>query len=475
MCEIKIKTDSEGAFFHLYDPQFTSGNCITDYSYLKNEIIVTSDNEIEIGDKKERRIISSTEKLKDVFDVLVTSCISILEENPYTIFDFTAIEINVPTIKQLLVEQLVFDVLYQKYLYESPLLTNYGYSTKIVENDHSLMGLKKDALDSLRKTISNNLPKHHDLYLDSDLLKDYKLLGIDPEEIDKRYDLNSVEERYLTNPEFVWDYLYINTVRLLGNQFKRTLNKDSNNYTYDELIGDLKEYNEFINKMFPVEYEEYKKYFNMIMKYYHIESYRRIDFIFKYLDSDISKKWSEIISNSNFLEQILPEAEKAITEDEKTNIILKERNVILKRFTPMVLVPVIKDGDIIYKARYKYYRPMLLIEEMLFNEEVNKAWEFIKFGSFELTYVIRAMAIEIFNYHFQFTSSNYKEIKEFLVKSYNLINYHKSVEIYNRIKNVEYNKKKVPTDKELKEKLNKFITVNKSLFWKRTKRNIKED
>ena len=118
---------------------------------------------------------------------------------------------------------------------------------------------------------------------------------------------------------------------------------------------------------------------------------------------------------------------------------------------------------------------MLLIEEMLFNEEINKAWEFIKFGSFELTYVIRAMALEIFNYHFQFTSSNYKEIKEYLVKSYNLINYHKSVKIYNRIKNVEYNKKKVPTDKQLKEKLNKFITVNKSLFWKRSKRNIKED
>lgn len=238
---------------------------------------------------------------------------------------------------------------------------------------------------------------------------------------------------------------YNHNIRLTYRQYRRQVTKDSRNYSYQDFMEELSEYNNFIKKLLPMDNESPEKYFIKSMEYYALESYKRIDFIFKIMS--IMHKMG-------------------IKENGKEHF-------LLKRYCPLVLVPYERDNEIQFSYKYKYYRPLFFIEDLIHQKMQNNNFSHIICADLLSRYqYVRAKAYEIFNYQYKYDSSDYKEIKDFIHQLYNMKTYHSSNEIWDVVGEKTWK----DMDQDMKQKLKllaqNFFKINEALFWKSPDREI---
>lgn len=108
---IFVSIDEE--FFDLID--IANNIYFTDFRRLKEDIIINSDSDpIELHGNVGRKAVTTVSQLKKTFDEVIFKIIKYLCEPPLSL------DLNISdTEKVLLIDQLVFDILFDKYLNES--------------------------------------------------------------------------------------------------------------------------------------------------------------------------------------------------------------------------------------------------------------------------------------------------------------------------------------------------------------------
>lgn len=266
----------------------------------------------------------------------------------------------------LLSNQLVFDILFDKYCKESQRMTRYNYScymSKFLYGDN--FGDK--AID---RNMKDALEEEYNIIKYSGLQDQILEFGVDLDKYAQFYTPKMNKNIQKKKRKVVWDLLFYNSYNMITYRQYRRQVKQNGNYNYETFINELKEYNTFVKKLLPVENESVEKYFRMSMDYYLLESYKRIDFNFKLVDV-MGKIGMDEIQKDHFL---------------------------VKRFHPVVLYPMETDNQLSIGERVKYYRPLLIVEDKLQkqmqesqNDDVNIYG--IKLLSYQM---IRAKAYELF-------------------------------------------------------------------------------
>lgn len=111
------------------------------------------------------------------------------------------------------------------------------------------------------------------------------------------------------NHKLIWDYCYINGNRslLTAKQYNRKLNKKMGNNTNTEITQSLNEYNKLINEWMHFDDKATSKdKFDRTIRYYFIESYKRID-LFLALSSELYKLSTKKVSMKHFFDKRLLE------------------------------------------------------------------------------------------------------------------------------------------------------------------------
>lgn len=428
---------------------------ITDYTQLNQRVFAESSAEVKVSDEQQRVEVSSIKMLTQVLEEFVSAAMTILQRhtqfvptNPYTRPDFSNLK------KNLLIQQLVFDILFDKYVNESTLMTRNGYSSYMAKK------LYPDDTGSSSHAINEKLTRgmtiYHDMMAYSKLSEQIETLGVDPKKYAQYYTPRMNENSSKKKPKFIWDFLFYNfVIDLSSRQFRRQLTRENRNYPYEAIFTDLRSYKDFVTKLLPVEHESYEKYFRKSMDYYVLESYKRVDFIFK------------------LIEALDPNEIAAIDKN----------HFLVNRFAPCVLVPFMKDGELHFTWKHKYYRPLLFIEDMLLKElsikkeqlkeafpqetqAANNACEEYFESQLKKYQHVRAKAYELFKYHCAFHSDPYEEIKEFLRECYDMRAYHQSNPFWELMQDTAWKKIDNETKRQIKDQMQHFLTISKSLFWK---------
>lgn len=344
--------------------------------------------------------------------------------------------------RELIINQLVFDILYNKYCRESPLMTLRQYS--IYQGQYSWSGEQTDGklrIEAIRRCLSNALKKQTAVYNSQDLRDEIMELGVNPDVYFQYFNQLSASfssgkrQAIQKRPKVIWDRIFYNANGKLitSKQFDRSFSKNGN-YSHMALVKLFDEYDGYIDEVFMQPTASSKDYFLKSLDFYSLEIYKRIDFIYKL---------AVRLGNSN-------------------SSVIDKKHVLVRQFHPKVCDVIEHDGlvDFIYN-RTAYYRPILLLEDHwqqkeLYNEPMHK-------DRWEKYYFIRAKVYELFKYHFQFVSDDYDDISDFINRHYNILQYHEPKKIW------------IQEDKKLKadrdRRIIKALEINEALFGKSDKRN----
>ncbi len=453
---------------HFLDFTLKSGfPLFTDYHLLDRELVLLKDSSgIKLGEKKCRLKISSIENLKRTFKELVLAIVEISHmDSMYDIAGAPVIDkdevrrslanlhiysyhLDFSNLKtDLLVQQLIFDLLFDKYLNEAEKMTLAKYSKQISSMLYTDKSQRITAEDAIYRNLKRGVEHNYLMKkLSPQLREDLILLGVAPDKYDQYFNPNAKENSEKKKPKPVWDYFYYNRNMITYRQYRRELKKDGN-YSYEQFIKDLNEYNDFAKKLLPADNESPKNFFTMSMDYYVLESYKRIDFICKLITTMPKMKFAEI----------------------------DREHFLVKRFHPKVSIPYEENGELYFAGKIKYYRSLFLIEEVLHKQlQDNNKLDHIFYADQLLKHhIVRAKAYELFKYHFEYTPPDYSDIKNFILHSYNMLFYHESNELWRIIKDKSWNDLDDETKRQIKMLLQDFIQINKALFWDSPKRKFK--
>lgn len=445
--EYKVITLSNGDVIDVASNNFMF--MVTSYDNLDKEIIA-KDNNIELGQKKKRKKITTIDELRQVFN----------EYMPFVLEAHCWLHPNEPLPDYLseenikpVVDQLIFDVLFDKYLnelYESQQTNATAYAKQMV-------GEHKSFSEGISKALRRQKKNFFELVNENPKLMDQVMkLGVSADEFNDRF-----TDQINKKPKYLFDYYYFNSYLITSNQYKRNLKKDSN-YPYKRLISDLNDYNDYVNKLMPPENESPKIFFFKTMQYYFLETYKRIDYMFKIANVILKTDLKFLKKDGNI-------------ED--------ELRFLLERFSINIYVPYEENGRLQDGAIVKYYRPLLMIEDKMLNDIIMQKENILKISLALYNYrYIRARMYEIFKYNCEFVMPDikknnsqcyikdyeYKEIKEFINQCYNLNSYHKSNEIWVTLKNIKWSKNIFDNDQELIKVFKSFFEMNDYLFPERT-------
>ena len=173
------------------------------------------------------------------------------------------------------------------------------------------------------------------------------------------------------------------------------------------------------------------------MDFYHLERYKRLDYIYK-LAVAMESVGLHDISNEHFL---------------------------VKRFYPCVFHPLMdnENNSPRYDHKHKYYLPLLFIEESWLKK--GKFDNKPLFGEYNL---VRAKVYELFKYNYDFDSKDYDDMEQFIRTHYNVSKYHTPQKEW-------FNTEKKSREQTLR--IQNADSINKALFWDSDKRlpaNISE-
>jgi len=246
-------------------------------------------------------------------------------------------------------------------------------------------------------------------------------------------------------PKLFWDHLYYNYNRHLitSEQYSRTLERDKyGNYPNRRFVNDFIKYDKLVAKLLPSNDIMNEIYFYDSMNYYHLEIYKRIDFMYKF----------------------------AARLDSMGMMDIDKDNFLVKRFHPIVFWPISQDGSFSYREKHKYYKPLLMTEEDFQKSVCNvRDPDEHKIYAYILTilHTIRAKTYEVFNHNFIFSSSNYNQMSEFIFNHFNMTRYHEA--------DKEWGTGWEDADRNSRQTMKKLITniekINKALFGDSGRRN----
>ena len=472
---------------------------INDYSKIDRKISITEDGILELGEPFIKKEISSISSLVTALREIVSHSFETIR----TLLD-SAFCVRTDYL-EFLIQQLAFDILYDKYCKDSPMLTLHQYcknhihyewdekiycaannekfgitpilyrecirlilpnvpnisietQSKIIEEIKNNPSLKDDCekikgdiseyvaglIDELSKAVNRENKrlkeaiKHETIRVDNPLQREDTIkLGANPDlRRDHLQKLNKQHKNTFRRPKYMLDYLYYNSNPdlITYKQYKRNFVRDSNT-GYDRFIQEFKDYDRFISFIAPNENDDDKKYFYKSMDYYNLEIYKRVDFIYKL----------------------------AVKMEEKNIPYIDKYHFAVRRFHPIINRYYIEDNKAYPHKIYKYYRPMLLIENKWIEENVceyESPWYI-----WQIYHLARAKSYEFFKYLCEFSSDDYHDISEFIRNQYNIVGYHVPSKEWNYI------------DEENSEKLNKIqiknvIKVSDALFWKSDKHTV---
>lgn len=422
---------------------------IMSYRYLKRDILVNDKTgELIFGDIKKRKEIHSIHELRQAFDELVEHELEIINrDGTYNIG--IDLENTIPAQaeikplpfrvmirsedKELFMNQLIFDVLFGKYVAENPRITLRQYS--LSHGNYIWNGQKASDLkaESVRKCIASALKKQISIVNNPELRDQIEELGVDPDEFFVWLNrlsppfVNGEKQEIHEKPKVLWDYIYYNVCEKLitSKQYARSFSKNGN-YSHAAFVGLFDTYDRFVDEIFMQQMENSKDYFLKSMEFYYLEMYKRLDFIYKL----------------------------AIKLEKENASVIKKNHALVKRFHPYVCDVYNEEGILKFGARIKYYRPMLLLEEFwqqgrLYNEPMYE-------DMLMKHHFIRAKIYELFKYHFQFVSDDYDDMSEFIDKHYNILHYHQPQKIW-----IQTDKKR-KTDREAR--IINALEINEALF-----------
>ncbi len=404
---------NNGSFFDFF-PQ--SGHpMIISYIKIDKEILVSEEaGRFIFSDTKRKKKLCSIKELKGCFDQLLNAVEEIINRhgtynvgidldniglsNAKIIEPPFRIEIQ-PEDRELLINQLIFDILFDKYCKESPLMTLRQYS--IYQSQYSWSGEQTDKnlrIEATRKCLSNALEKQTAVYNSSALRDEIMELGVNPDEYFKFFNQLSTtfsdgkRQKIQKKPKVKWDHIFYNANGKLitSKQFDRSFSKNGN-YSHMDLVKLFDAYDGYIDEVFMQSTTDGKDYFLKSLDFYALEIYKRVDFIYK-LAVKLGNMNAPVISS---------------------------QHILVKRFHPCVC-DVIKDkGSLEFSTRIEYYKPRLLLEDKwpqkeLYNEPLHE-------DKWKKYYFIRAKVYELFKYHFQFISADYDDISEFNSKHYHIL------------------------------------------------------
>lgn len=492
---IGIKVTEDKVLFDIFHEDFSK--CpFTDYRYLNRDIIISRDKDgntkLELGENKHRKKITSIDELKTNLSGLLTAALQIfyvkpkfqmmpltedivtlilensgnifpespeekdriileyLEKNGQSLFSSSGTSLNFDFSdldKELLVNQLIFDILFDKYIAESEKMTKRKYSIQLNKELH---GDKLDESEAICKRIERAMKTNYDMMEYSQLREELELLGINFAKYEEYYTPIAKDNVENKKPKFIWDYFFYNRSMITFRQYRRQLKRDGN-YSTEDFVNDIREYNEFVEEILPTDDESSsEEYFKKSMNYYYLESYKRIDYILTLINS-------------------MPNAELRKIDKE---------SLLVKRFTFPVLVPYEENNELQYRTgSYKYYRPLFYVEKELRNQ-ANVDGKFnasFYADSLYKYYLVRAKAYELFKYHAEYVSSDYSDIKNFIRQDYNMRSYHESNEIWKEIKDTVWKEMDFKTKQKMKKTRSNFITISNALFWESPKRKINKN
>ena len=556
---LPVTDDKNGKFL---DFELKTGHpIITDYSRIDREIIV-KDNMILLGDYKKKIEVNSIEELKEIFFNLIKKIYSIqlniMDDiwskfgPPMRLWD-SNLEAHLNHLAEqnkemwlLLANQLVFDILYDKYLIASPRLTlneyceshiDFNWDGSIIKkiagdkadvlgnNSDTYIECMKVALAEIKykekknfdetsfipklkpsiefinahkvefvkiKTSNEKVEKlkvykkvsvtGEEIAAIEAIMEDAKKLNLEPEdyidsllkelikaknrstkalrsEITKEVNIKNNpalkedaekfgvnHDKYLERIGKVndcfqtdrkrykheWDYLYYNRYMITARQYDRTFGIDrvKRSYYYGHFERDFKAYDRFAERLLPKDSDKGYEYFRKSMDFYHLERYKRLDYIYKLAVKMESIGLSDI----------------------------DREHFLVKRFHPCVLVPLMDNENncLRYDDKPKYYLPLLFIEESWLKKEKldNQAF----FDEYNL---VRAKAYELFESHYDFDSEDYDDMEIFIRTYFNLSNYHTQ-------KKEWYNPDKRSRNQTMR--IQNADVINKALFWDSDKR-----
>lgn len=456
---------------HFFDFVDITGNiCVTDYCHLNKELVLSGvegrEGDLKLGKERKKMRVDSISDLQSIFNGLIKKVIVMISKNggiKYTVseiyhtdgkratisfdnmydrmypLDFRLIDIK------LLVNQLTFDVLFHKYQIKSAekMMTRSGYakhmSEMLSQNSYSFY-------DMINKSMERSMEKHYHLLKYSKIGDQLIWLGVDRDKYAEYYNPQISLNLTAKKPKCIWDYLYYNhNLNLTYRQYRRQVTKKNRNYSYEEFIRDLKEYNDFVKKLLPMNNESSEKYFVKSMEYYALESYKRIDFIFNIINT-------------------IPEMD--IKE-------INKNHFLVKRFCPRVLVLFENNNELQVSYKNKYYRPLFFIEELIQQKLQNDNLSYAICEDLLSKYqYIRAKTYELFNYYYEYNSCDYNEIKMFIEHCYNMREYHEKNEIWKIIEDKEWKDMDSDMKLQIKKLVQNFIKINDALFWEATDRKI---
>ena len=288
-----------------------------------------------------------------------------------------------------------------------------------------------NAKNAMRRVMYEEIKREVKIKNNPALKGDMKKLAINPE----KYLVHFSSPRMKRKCD--WDYIYYNCNHKLitCKQYKRNISSriKSRNYPYDDIVDDFGYYDNYLTNIMPKPDDTNEDYYRKTMDYYHLEVYKKIDFAYKLA---------------------------VRLEDE--SLIIDKNHFLVKRFTPVVVYPFVKDGQLYFGEKQKYYRPLIFIED-----EWQKQGMFDHTANYALSlqyHLVRAKAYELFNYQFAFIFDDYDDIAGFLRgrDDDNIVSYH------------DKDKKWfVPEKEKLKDqtaRIKKAQMILEALFWKSEKR-----
>lgn len=341
--------------------------------------------------------------------------------------------------KELLIDQLIFDILFEKYLDDEGEMTLEDYCYAIClkfpelasyydkNYDPSGPNSKQDLQNSI-KAMRQIIDEHIENYSSANNEMHVLMFGVLKDDFvdlmnarsNTYKNIKNIEENKVTKPRVFWDNVFLqhvsfpnldakktNTGRyskrklILRRQFEGTYDLKNSNRKYDDFIIDNKIYGDFIDVLTTGVDLDDKTYFENTMLFYTLETEHRMEYIYNLSIDLANNNFDEIELGSDFC--------------------------LSSRFDPFVSQPEIVDNKIRALATKKYYKSMLLhnkyYQEQFFNNKELK----IK-ASFMFNTRIRAKSFEIFKFYYNFVSNDYSQMNAFIKDHYNLIGYYKDTE-----------------------------------------------
>lgn len=430
---------------------------VINYSYLDHELLISEDGELKLGSIKKKQEIKTINELhmkmkelvlfakdvthRSIWDKIADSTKE--QERKQVLDDYFSIK---DEDMQLLVNQLIFDVLFYNYMQEDfknemklPEYCDkyffYNFGEKWVRATAAPCDFpsnKETEKDTAFHTIDRQAKRFIRIIEKKDLEDACAKIGFDTSDI----------KRFATSrkrPKIIWDHFFFasNKDLVTSRQYRRNFTLERKE-DYLKRVSELNNYDKFVEKIM-LERDggnTPEEYFRKSMDFYILETEYRIDFMYELagiLENQVVTKGNRIpfLLNGSHISTVYP----YLQQDENGDTIL------------------------CFGQRLNTYLPITLIKkscgrklsDLLQESDYNPLWDDY------LIEIYRAKAYELFKYHYVYCFGNYEETSNFIREHYDILSYHQKSKMWKEIKK----EKLTPAQKT---RLKNIQVINNSLF-----------